>query len=193
MGAGLSCARVGAAADLSGTHIARIERAEVPGVASETLAIVGAVVGLDVRTRTYPGPDPLRDQGQVTLITRLRQRVPPTVPFRTEVTLPVAGDLRAWDAWLGLRSHDGVHLRGLPCEAETRFVDAQASIRRWQRKLRDAGEAHLLVVVADTHTNRRAVAAARAVVRDMFPVSARAVLGALAEGRHPGGSGLIFL
>ena len=192
-GAGLTCATVGAAAGMSGAHIARIERAEVLGVSVMTLAGIASIVGLDLRVRAYPGPDPLRDQGQLRLLDRLRARVDPSVIIRTEVPLPLDGDLRAWDALLDLIDPVGTGRRGLPCEAETRLADWQAQTRRMQVKLRDAGEPHLLLVVADTHANRHAVAAAGGAAREAFPISARAALAALAEGRHPGGSSLIFL
>ena len=156
------------------------------------LARIGAVLGLDVRIRAYPGSDPLRDAGHVRVIERLRARLGPGVKLRLEVPLPLAGDLRAWDACLsGLHGRD--HQRDLPAEVETRIADAQAQIRRLTLKMRDAGVDHVLLVVADTPMNRRAVAAAGTAVSAMFPVSGRRALAALAAGRYPGGSSLIFV
>ena len=37
---------------------------------------VGAVIGLDVRLRAFPGPAPLRDAGQIALLDRLRKASP---------------------------------------------------------------------------------------------------------------------
>ena len=81
----------------------------------------------------------------------------------------------------------------LPAEAETRVTDAQALFRRLESKRRDGGVGTVLLVVADTRSNRAAAAAARTAVAESFPVPARHALSALASGAHPGGSALIFL
>jgi hypothetical protein len=81
----------------------------------------------------------------------------------------------------------------MPVEAETRVADAQAVMRKLALKLRDGGVDHLLLIVADTRANRDAIAAAGMAVRELFPISPRRALRALAAGRHPGGSALVFL
>jgi hypothetical protein len=58
---------VGSAAGMSGAHVARIERGVLPTVSIDQLARIGAAVGLDVRVRAYPGPDPTLDAGQIAL------------------------------------------------------------------------------------------------------------------------------
>ena len=68
--AGLSLRVVSAACGISVSQLSRIERGRSPGVALEQLAVIGAVVGLDVRVRTYPGGDALRDAGQARLMNR---------------------------------------------------------------------------------------------------------------------------
>lgn len=190
--AGLSLDDVGRAVGLSRPQLSRIERAQAPATTIIQLARIGAVVGFDVRVRAYPGPDPLRDTGQIRLLDRLRRRLHPGLALRTEVALPIAGDLRAWDGWIdGLVSGAGRTV-GLPVEAETRLADFQAQTRRLILKMRDGGAEHALLVVADTRSNRAAVAGARAAASDLFPVSARSAFAALADGTHPGGSALVF-
>jgi hypothetical protein len=76
---------------------------------------------------------------------------------------------------------------------ETRIHDAQGQFRRVALKLRDAELDSVLIVVADTPANRRAIAASERALAGMFPVSARMAFAALADGRHPGGSALIFV
>ena len=191
--AGLSQREVGALVGLSAAQISRIERALAPNVSVSQLVRIGAVLGLDVRVRAYPGGDAVRDAGQARVLQRLRLRVHPRVPFRLEVPLPIVGDLRAWDAWLGDLIDDDGRRRNLPTEAETRVVDAQATVRRLTLKMRVGGVDAVLVVVADTPMNRRAIAAAWPAIAPQFPVSARKALAALAEGRYPGGSSLIFI
>ena len=191
--AGLTLADVGRAAGLSGWMVGRIERSKHPGVTAVQIARVGAVVGLDVRIRAYPGPDPIRDAAQTELLARFRARLHPALTFRTEVPLPIANDLRAWDGVIsGLRSHSEGD-RILPAEAETRIHDVQAQFRRIELKVRDAGLAHVIVVILDTAINRAAIQAAGASLVDRFPISARRALASLGRGEHPGGSALVFL
>ena len=162
-------------------------------VSLEQLARLGAAVGLDVRVRTYPGPDPLRDAGQIKVLGRLRGLLPSSVGVRMEVPLVAAGGQRAWDAVLtDLLDQDGARA-SLPVEVETRLTDWQAQSRRITLKARDAGVASVLLVVADTHRNRDAMRLMAPLIGDDFPVSARTALKALREGRHPGGSAVILI
>ena len=187
---GHSVRTVGAAVGMSGAHVSRIERGLVPTVSLDQVATIGAIVGLDVRVRTYPGPDHVVDAGQVALLGRLRARLAPQLTFRTEVPLPLPGDQRAWDAAIdrlvGLAAV-------LPVEAESRLLDSQGQLRRIMLKLRDSGLEHVLVVVADTRRNREAVAATATTLLADFPIPPRRALAALAAGQHPGGSALVLL
>ncbi len=111
--------------------------------------------------------------------------------MQTEVPLQIDGDQRAWDAMiLGLLPPPATFL---PAEAETRIHDFQAQTRRITLKCRDSAIDHVLLVVAGTRTNRRAIRAAGAAVGELFPVPERAAMAALASGKHPGGSALVFL
>ena len=65
---GLTTAEVAAVVGLSRSHVGRIERAVHPAATVAQLARIGAVVGLDVRVRAYPGPAPTRDAGQLKLM-----------------------------------------------------------------------------------------------------------------------------
>jgi len=187
---GASVHIVGAAAGISGMHVSRIERGIAPAVSIEQLATLGAVVGLDIRVRAYPGPSAVLDAAQMALLGRLHARLPDHVTFRTEVPLPLVGDQRAWDATIG-------RLLGvadlLPVEAETRLIDGQAQFRRIALKLRDSGLHHVLVVLGDTRRNRDALAGAGSVLLTDFPIPARRALAALAAGHHPGGSAIVLI
>jgi hypothetical protein len=167
----------------------RIEAGGPIAVHHERVAALGAVVGLDVRLRAYPGPDPSLDAGQLRLIDRLRVRLPPHVQMRTEVPLPISADQRAWDVMLvGLA--DG-HV--LPLDADMRLVDIQAQTRRITLKLRDADLDAVVWLLADTDRNRAAVRSGASSLAETFPVPARRALAALAVGRHPGGSAIVLL
>jgi transcriptional regulator with XRE-family HTH domain len=189
--AGLSLRTVGRAVGMSYTQVGRIERAVHPNVSAIQLARIGAVVGVDVRVRVYPGPAPLRDAAQLALLDRLRARLHPDLTLRTEVPLPIEGDQRAWDGVI--KGFVAPATSTLPAEAETRIHDFQAQTRRVILKCRDAGMDHILFVVAGTRSNRRAIIAVGAAVYELFPVPPRDALAALAAGEHPGGSALVFL
>jgi hypothetical protein len=188
--AGKTLGDVGRSVGMSYSQVGRIERAVLPSATLSQLARIGAVVGLDVRIRAYPGPVPLRDAGQVALLGRLRDRLGPNLTMRTEVPLPISGDLRAWDAVIA--GFDPV-ADPLHTEAETRLYDAQGQLRRIGLKARDSGVEVTLLVLADTPRNRAAVRAAGSMIDDAYPVSPRIALAALGQGRHPGGSALVFV
>lgn len=188
--AGKTLREVGKSAGLSYSQVGRIERAALPNASAVQLAKVGAVVGLDVRLRAFPGPVPLRDAGQIALLDRLRKAIAPTLTMRTEVALPIQGDLRAWDAVIG--GFEPVH-RPLHTEAETRVYDAQGQLRRIALKARDAGVDVVLLVISDTPRNRVAVQAAGSMISDVYTVPSREARRALRMGRHPGGSAVIFV
>ena len=149
-----------------------------------------AVVGLELRIRTYPAGDPLRDRAQLALLERLRSRVHPSLRWRTEVPLPIEGDLRAWDA--EIRGRDPRPWRAR-VDAETRIADGQALERRLGLKIRDDPEGHLILLVADTRANRRALAALAPGLRTMLPLAPREILTALDAGREPRASGIVVM
>ena len=184
--AGLSQRAVGDAAGVSHPTVSRIERGTSPEVSLLVIARLAAVVGLRPSFRLYPDGDPIRDMAHVQLLERLHDRIAPQLRWRTEVPLPIPGDLRSWDATIaGLGFVVGV-------EAETRVRDAQALARRTNLKQRDGQLDHVLLLVAATRANRRALAVATGLA-DAFPVSQRDCLRALREDRDPGGSALIVL
>jgi hypothetical protein len=156
-------------------------------VSLEVMAALAATVGLAVRVGTYPSGGGLRDAAHRALIEALRQRLHPRIRLRTEVPLPLPGDLRAWDGML-----DGVG-EPIGLEAETRIRDGQQLERKIALKQRDGGVGRVILLVADTERNRRAVREAGAALREKFPVGGNEALRALAEGRDPGGSALVFL
>lgn len=187
VGGGLSQRFVAENAGVSRSHFGRLERGEVLSPSTDFLASCCAVVGLELALRTYPRGDPLRDRGQRALLDRLRRVIHPGLVWRTEVPLPIEGDLRAWDS--------EVRGRGwlMHVEAETRLSDGQALERRVALKIRDGGPGHVMLLVADTRANRSAIAALRSGLRETFPLDSRAVLAALRQGRDPGASGLVIL
>jgi transcriptional regulator with XRE-family HTH domain len=185
--AGLSQAIVGSAASVSHASVGRIERGQQSGASVALLSRICAAVGLDLSLRAYPGGDPIRDVAQIRLLARLRERVGPGLTWRTEVPLPIPGDLRAWDATIS----DGSLV--LAVEAETRLRDIQALDRRIARKRRDGRLDRVILLVADTAANRRALSMAREELRASFPLDGRTILPSLVAGRLPKDGGIVVL
>jgi transcriptional regulator with XRE-family HTH domain len=183
--AGLSQERLARAVGSSQAMLSRIERGQVdPPVG--LLAASAAVLGRQLTLRSYPIAPPLRDIAHVRLFARLRALLPGSFAWRTEVPLPIPGDRRAFDARLAVPRLD------VAFELESRLTDAQATVRRMELKRRDGGVGVMILVLADTHFNREAVAAGAAWLLPSYPHSARAVLSALRAGRDPPGNGIIF-
>lgn len=186
-GAGLSQRVVGRASGLSHSTVSRIESAALPNASIAELARLGAVVGLQVSVRTYPGGDPLRDAGHLKLLARFRKQISAQLSWQTEVPLPIEGDRRAWDAVIrGPGFRIGV-------EAETRVVDTQAIARKVSLKRRDGGVDHVVLVLAATATNRASATALTSAFDGQSRLDARTILDALARGTDPGGSGIVIL
>jgi len=187
MTAGLSQRDVGRAVGMSHSQVSRIERGELAYVTMDQLARLAVAVGLELSVRVYPAADPIRDAAHVRLLERLRRQLHPSLSWRTEVAIPIAGDLRAWDAIVGGRNWR------VAIEAETRIGDAQALQRRLARKVRDGGVEHVTLLVGDTARNREALAGSGGGLAAMFPGSARAVLEALRNGVDPGRNAIVTL
>jgi transcriptional regulator with XRE-family HTH domain len=187
LGAGLSQRSVASAAGMSRAQLGRIERAEIAGLSLDQASRASSAVGLRLVIRTYPDGDPVRDAAHRALLERFRRLLPAGTTWRTEVPLPIPGDRRAWDAVATQAS------RVIALEAETRLTDLQALERRLALKRRDGGIDVVILVVADTRTNRRVLESAREELRTAFPLDRRAILGTMRTGQLPPGSGLLAL
>lgn len=185
MRAGLTQRELGAAVGISHTEVSRIELGKAPRVPYETLVVMASVLGLDLPLRAYPYP--IRDAAQLGLLAKLRSRLAPGLTWRTEVPLRIPGDQRAWDGAIG---GNGWQVR---IDAESRLHDIQACSRRTALKRRDDGQDVVLLLVADTRHNRRALRLAAADLAGDFPFSGSLALAALARGECPPGSAVVML
>jgi transcriptional regulator with XRE-family HTH domain len=184
--AGLSLRAIESATGVSKSAVDRLETYRGSTVDLVALAAFAAAVGQDVRLQAYPAGDPIRDAPQQRLLERLHAQLPSTVGWRTEVTLQIEGDLRAWDA----------EIRGdtwiCHVEAETVLDDIQAVERKLERKRRDGGNGSVILLIADTRRNRRALAAAPAAFAG-FSRESRALLRALRSGADPACDAILFI
>jgi transcriptional regulator with XRE-family HTH domain len=184
---GLSQARVARAVGVSRAQVGRIERGETPNVSVRALARLLAAVGMDLSVRAYPGGEPIRDAAHVALLRRLRQMAGAAWAWTTEVAIGPAGDRRAWDATI---SHGGIVIG---VEAETRVRDLQAVLRRVTLKQHDSGVSRVVLLLADTRSNRRVVREFAPELHEAFPVQAGLATGALRAGTDPGGNAIVLL
>jgi transcriptional regulator with XRE-family HTH domain len=186
-GAGLSLKATAESVGLSESTFSRLERGRLTNVTVDQLALACSAVGLKFTGRAYPDGDPVRDAGHTRLLMRLRTVLDPRARWRTEVPMPIPGDLRAWDAQIQLGG------AVVAVEAEMRVGDLQALERRIALKCRDGGLELVILVVADTRGNRHVLREHREALRARFPLDTRAVLKALREGRLPEASGIVVL
>jgi hypothetical protein len=183
--AGLSDEAIGRACGLTRWTVARIVQGRRTASVVE-LAAIGAAVGRDVRLQVFLAGDAIRDAGQQRLLARLRVRIDASVGMQLEVPLADDRDRRAWDAMLFTAAWRR------PVEAETVIDDVQAAERKLRLKMRDGGEDGVLLVVADTRRNRRALQSATLAFAG-FSRDARATLVALRRGECPPTSAIVFL
>ena len=187
LSAGLTLAACAVRLGWSRQRWARIEQARCQRFAVDDLHRMAAVLGLAVNVRCYPVGPPLRDIGQLAVIARLRPRLASTWKVRLEAPLPIAGDRRAFDLLPELRTIT------IAVEVMTRLRDVQAQLRTVNLKWRDGRATRLVIVIAATHLNRRALGGANRVLDDDFPLGTRAILAAFAAGRDPGANGIVLL
>ena len=186
--AGLSQMAVAQAGSMSRASIERLELGRLTSLSVVQAAELATIVGLDLVLRTYAGPSPVRDAGQLRLLHRLIVRLGPDWVWEFEVPLGVERDQRAWDA-RGVHRRTGV---AVVIEAVTRVTDVQALLRRIALKRRDGGEPRVVMLLADTRTNSEALSLTGN-LDPSFPIRTRGALRALRVGADPGGDCLVVL
>jgi hypothetical protein len=166
--------------------IGRIERADASSLDLNRLVVLATVLGLNLDVRLYPSGSPVRDAAHLALVDRLRRRLGPGVRLRAEVPMPTPGDLRSVDGFI---LEPNVHAM---VEAETHIDDVQAVVRRARAKQRDLGNPRLILLLSDSRHHRDLLRRHPELLGE-FPVSARTGLGALRDGRDPGGDIIVLL
>ena len=93
------------------------------------------------------------------------------------------------------QSREKPRLAGVPDRVAGRVrteSDLQALERRLALKRRDGDVDHVVLLVADTRRNRRALAGTPAGLAGL-PIRTRDILAPLRDGRDPGASGIVIL
>jgi transcriptional regulator with XRE-family HTH domain len=186
MAAGLSQSAMASALGCSASLLWRIEDGRV-AVTVERLAQMAAVLGMELSVGLHPGGDPLRDKGHQALLNRFRSLLSDAWQVTAETPLPGPGEVRAWDLLLRTPGQ----LVGV--EGETRIRDMQALVRRIRQRERDGRVGCIVVVLADSATNRRMVGELRVALGDGWSSPPRPVFAALRRGRPLPGAGVVLV
>ena len=184
---GLIQAEVGRHCGRSASWVSRVEHGQVTSLTLMQLARVAASVGLKPSLSLWPASTRLLDRPQLEVLQRFNQRLHSSFGRRTEVVMPIQGDLRAADEVLSCPEGTAV------VEVFSRFHDFQAQSRKALAKKRDLHADRLLLVLSATNANRRALAEAGPTVRATFPVGTRSALAALGEGRLPADDAVVLI
>ena len=187
LASGLRLTDVGRAIGRSAAWISRAERGLIASIGFDDLVILGAAVGLKLWASTFPAERAIHDAPQMMLLRRFRARVGEMWRWSFEVVVPIARDQRAADAVMEVAD------ARIMVEVFTRLADAQAQLRAVQVKARDLDISRVVIVVAATKANRRAMAAGATMLASEFPLGTRATLAALGAGRDPGANGIVAI
>jgi transcriptional regulator with XRE-family HTH domain len=181
--AGKTQSQVGKAIGTSAAQVSRIERARVSSVSFRQLVRFGAAVGMQVWMRAYPGGRRVMDGPQLALLHRLREHAQPWTS-RTEVTMPIPGDLRAADAMLTNE------MCTIVVEGITRLVDYQAQARAALAKKRDLGADRAVLLIADSRNNQKALREAGALINEGSRLAPMQSSAPSMAGEDPGDDGI---
>jgi len=149
--AGLSTRQVGRMVGISHTQVRRIESGAAPHVDLDSLARIASTLGHELSLGVHPIGAPVRDKSHVALLGRFAARLHRSIRWRTEVPVPLRGDLRSADGVATARAFDAT------IEAETRLDDVQAVERRLRSKQRHLGTKRAILLVSDTRHNRAVI------------------------------------
>jgi hypothetical protein len=166
-----------------------LERDKIGLPVIEHLAAAAAALGMRLRIQLYPEGEPLRDRVQTPGLVIVRKRCHPSMAWRSEVVLPGLGDRRAWDA---VAIDEELVWTGIEWISRVGAIDAM--LRRSNQKQRDDPRiSRVVLVIADTARNRRALRDSIGVVRAEYPLGSREVVAALTEGRAPQLNGIVLV
>jgi transcriptional regulator with XRE-family HTH domain len=185
--AGISQQVIGKAMNRSDAWVSWIESGGNASLSIDDASRLLSCVGLELSVRAFPAGRGIRDEAQLALLARFKSLVTHEWSCRTEVSIPLPGDQRAWDMV--------VHRPGISIgvDGETRLRDIQAVDRRVMLKLRDSRLERAIILVADTRANRSTLRLFGDSLRPNYPVSSKDARSALAAGRDPGGNAIIVL
>lgn len=184
---GVTQSQLAGAIGTSQSEVSRRELGQARRFTGRQLAAHAAAVGLRPSVKLWPIGGAIRDAAQARYVAAFVARVGRRWQVILEAPIPLPGDLRAVDVLLIFGQ------TRVAVEVITRVGDLQAQVRAAQLKARDIGATRLILVIASTHANRNALAAARGALIEAFDLDTRRQLTDLAASRDPGRDGVILL
>ncbi len=189
LAAGVSQAAVARGAGMSRSQYGRIEVGGLKDPTMGQLCRASHALGLKTVVNRFPSGLAVRDGASQGLLADFEKRLALSIRCTREAGLPIAGDLRAWDARLEVDGKPGCVF----IEGETHLGDVQALQRRYALKLRDDGRSKVVIlVVRDTRHNRAVLREHREALRADFPLDGAAILRHLRAGELPPASGIVM-
>ncbi len=170
----------------SGSAYRRFECGDVPPALVDVSA-AAVLLGLELSVSLHPLGQRIRDRGHQALIGRIRRAISSAFTVFAEAPLPGPHELRSWDLLLRLGG------QRIGIEAETRIRDMQELVRHMRLRVRDGGADIVLLVLADTRTNRALVDELREALGAEFSTPPSSILRALKAGELLAGSGVVLI
>ncbi|MDL2335591.1 MAG: hypothetical protein QFC55_06140 [Chloroflexota bacterium] len=135
--------------------------------------------------------DPLRDRAQLAIGRRFDPLMGPAWKILNEVLLREPGDRRSWDKVVQLVESEPPYAIGV--DIESRIRDVQALVRRTRERETDHRVEHILLVLADSVTNRRLVGELVENLGDAYRTPMRELRKDLRRGVRLPGSGVLLV
>ena len=175
----------------SESALSRLERLKLEDVGVVRLSEIASALGYEISLGIHPVGDPLRDRAQLAIGRRLDALLGPAWKVLNEVLLPEPGDRRSWDKVVQLVGSEPPYAVGV--DIESRIRDVQALVRRTRERETDHRVQHILLVLADTATNRRLVGQLVDHLGDTYRTPMRGIRRDLKRGAPLPGSGVLLV
>lgn len=187
----VSLAQLAAEIGSSESALSRLERLRLADVGVVRLSEIASALGYEISLGIHPVGDPLRDSAQLVIGRRLVGLLGPPWSVLNEVLLPNPGDRRSWDKVVRLDGSDPPYAIGV--DIESRIRDVQALVRRTREREADHRVQAILLVLADSATNRRLVGQLMENLGDAYRSPMRELRQSLKSGAPLPGSGVLLV
>ncbi len=187
----VSLAQLASETGSSQSALSRLERLELEDVGIVRLSEIASALGCELSLGIHPVGDPLRDKAQLAIGRRFDALLGPAWRVLSEVLLPEPGDRRSWDKVVKLVGPEAPYAFGV--DIESRVRDVQALVRRTRERETDPRFQHILLVLADSATNRRLVGQLVDNLGEAYTTPMRELRRSLRQGTRLPGSGVLFV
>jgi transcriptional regulator with XRE-family HTH domain len=187
----VSLAQLASETGSSASALSRLERLELEDVGVVRLSEIASALGYEISLGLHPVGDPLRDRAQLAIGRRFDAVLGPAWKVLNEVLLSEPGDRRSWDKVVQLVGPEPPYAIG--ADIESRIRDVQALVRRTRERESDRRVQAILLVLADSTTNRRLIGQLVENLGDAYRSPMRELRQSLKRGEPLPGSGVILV